>query len=79
MKSGKWANQIVSRQLPDGSWGRLHSMSQGNPLTTEKALRRLWELGLTTDDTPIQHALDYLHQVLAHKTVPPDCREKVLN
>ena len=80
--SAKWIDQIVRLQQPDGSWGCLHSLSRPTkecPITTEQALRRLWVLGLTGEDAPIQRALAYMRGVLAHRIAPPDRREKGLN
>lgn len=78
----KWAQQIIDIQHENGSWGYFHTLSQPTnkqPLTTEQALRRLYILGLTAEDEPIQRALEYLHGILACEYQLPDRREKVLN
>lgn len=79
---GKWVQSIADLQQPDGSWGHFHTLSQPTkerPITTEQALRRLYVLGLTRADEPVQKALAYMKAVLRHEAVPPDGREKVLN
>lgn len=78
----KWIQEIVDLQQADGSWGCFHTLSKpakGKALTTEQALRRLYQLGLTDKDKPIQKALTYMKAVLRHELTPPDRREKVLN
>lgn len=39
-RNGKWANQIIFMQHPDGSWGCFHTLrgDSDTPMTTEKAL-----------------------------------------
>ena len=46
-RNGKWANQIISMQHPDGSWGCFHTLrgDSDTPITTEMALFRLELLG----------------------------------
>ena len=66
-KSGIWAEEIISMQQPDGSWGYFHTLSQPTkeqPITTEQALRRLKILGFTKDDTPIMNAIQYMETCL---------------
>lgn len=78
----KWIRQIINLQHEDGSWGCFHSLSnptKAQPMTTERALRRLYILGLTKDDEPIDIALRYMRECLSGKRRPPDRREKVLN
>lgn len=83
MKSdSKWIRKILSLQQADGSWGYFHSLSKPSkerPMTTEQALRRLWYLGLTSEDEPIKKALQYMKAVISHDICPPDRREAVLN
>lgn len=80
--SSKHADKIAALQRPDGGWGRFHSMARptpADPLTTEKALRRLLALGLTKDDAPIKKALVYMRGALSGAVKLPDRREKVIN
>ena len=66
-RSGKWAANILASQQEDGTWGSVfHSMGQpnGNPLTTEQALRRLHALGFTITDEPIRRCVDTLSTCL---------------
>lgn len=66
-KNGKWAEEIVSLQQPNGSWGCFHTLSQPTkeqPITTEQALRRLKILGFTKDDVPIMRAIRYMEACL---------------
>lgn len=75
-----FAEEIVARQLPDGSWGKFHSLAlpvAGQPLHTEQALRRLLILGLGEHDESIKRAATYLEECLAGRRSIPDRREKV--
>lgn len=58
--------RITNQQFKDGSFGRFHSMntSDGSEFTTEKALRRLLNLGLDKNDSPVQEAVRYMHQFM---------------
>ena len=78
-RHGKWAQQVLSLQHPDGSWGDFHSLSVsgGSKMTTEQALRRLETLGFTAQDEPVRRALDYMDDCLAGRRSIPDRREKV--
>jgi hypothetical protein len=74
------AEEIIAHQLPDGSWGKFHSLAlptTGQPLHTEQALRRLLILGLGQNDEPIRRAAAYLEESLAGRRSLPDRREKV--
>ncbi len=80
--NNKWINQIIKLQKSDGSWGNFHTLGKpikGQPISTEQALRRLWVLGLTDKDEPINHSLQYMKHVLDKRVTPPDRREKVMN
>jgi hypothetical protein len=59
---GKWAQQIISLQNQDGTWGHFfHGLGRPTakqPITTEQALRRLGVLGYTIADEPIRKAVD---------------------
>ncbi|HWR61343.1 MAG TPA: hypothetical protein VN580_06995 [Clostridia bacterium] len=79
-KASKWAEEIISMQTEEGSWGYFHTLS--NPvsrrsMTTEQALRRLQVLGYTIDDPPVRRAVEYLHACLEGKKQIPDRREKL--
>lgn len=66
-KSGKWAEEILSLQQLDGSWGCFHSLAQPTkeqPIATEQALRRLQILGFTKDDLPVMRAIKYMETCL---------------
>ncbi len=67
-RNGKWAEEIISLQNPDGTWGNMfHSLCAPNkryPLTTEQALRRLKILGFTIKDMPIRSAVDCMTSCL---------------
>ncbi len=78
-KGGKWANEIIAMQHPDGKWGWFHSLSQfyNSTITTEQALRRLERLGYTMEDECIQRAVAYMDDCLSGKDKIPDRVEKV--
>lgn len=78
-RTGKWAQQILALQRPDGSWGQFHSMSKTNgyALTTEQALTRLQRLGFTMQDACIQKAVVYMERCLKGELFIPDPREKL--
>ena len=80
-KDGKWAQNIIALQNPDGKWGYFHSLSQfcDAPITTEQALRRLERLGYTIEDNCIQKAVMYMDDCLTGKNAIPDRREKLHN
>lgn len=78
-KDSKWAREIISRQDSGGLWGCFHTLSEPNKkynLTTEQALRRLYILGYTIEDEPIQKTVDYMSMCLSGKKQMPDRREK---
>ena len=77
-KDGKWAAQILAQQRADGSFGFIHTLSQGSgsPIPTEQALRRLLVLGYTTEDKSIRRALAYLVTCLEGQQKIPDRQEK---
>ncbi len=76
-RSGKWADAILSRQMPDGSWGCFHTLRTGSaiPMTTEQALTRLERLGFTINDSCIQRTVGYM-KILLEKRVLPEGMEK---
>ena len=79
-KSGKWADEIISLQNADGTWGKcFHSLCPPNkryPLTTEQALRRLKSLGFTIKDIPIRKAVDCMTECLCGERKIDDYFEK---
>lgn len=79
-KNGKWAEEIISLQNSDGTWGNMfHSLCPPNkryPLTTEQALRRLKILGFTIKDAPIRKAVDCMTACLHGKRKIDDYSEK---
>lgn len=78
-KDSKWAKEIISQQNSDGLWGYFHTLSEPNekyPITTEQALHRLYILGYTIDDEPIQKTVDYMSMCLSGRKQMPDRREK---
>ncbi len=76
-RNGKWANQIISMQHPDGSWGCFHTLrgNRDTPMTTEMALLRLELLGYTAEDTCIKNAIAHM-ETLLHTGEPPEGKEK---
>jgi len=62
----QWVQSVVDSQWEDGSWGRFHSLSStvGLEVTTEKAMRRLYSLGLDKYDEPIIKVINYMESYL---------------
>jgi len=60
-KNTKWAKDIIAFQDNEGAWGYFHTLSLSSkfPITTEQALRRLYNLGYTINDLPIQKSVEY--------------------
>jgi hypothetical protein len=71
--------ELLLKQHEDGSFGRFHSMSRENSLTTEKVLRRCFFLNLDKDHSLLSKCLEYLKKCLNHEIMIPDRREKVIN
>jgi hypothetical protein len=80
-KNSKWASEILNLQREDGSWGYFHTLSEPGktPITTEQALRRLYILGYSIADEPIQKSVAYMNDCLLGKKQIPDRREKLHN
>jgi len=80
-KQGKWAQQLLQLQQPEGHWGYFHTLSEPKqfPVTTEQALRRLEILGYALEDEPIARAVNYMIDCLEHRREIPDRREKLHN
>lgn len=80
-KNGKWAEEIISLQNSDGTWGNMfHSLCPSNkryPLTTEQALRRLKILGFTIKDAPIRKVVDCMTACLRGERKIDDYSEKL--
>jgi len=76
-RNGKWANQIISMQHPDGSWGCFHTLrvDSDTPMTTEMALLRLELLGYTAEDECIKRTLAHM-ETLLHTGELPEGKEK---
>lgn len=76
-KNGKWANQIISMQRSDGSWGCFHTLrgDSNTPITTEMALLRLELLGYTAEDECIKKAIAHM-ETLVHTGKLPEGKEK---
>ena len=76
-RNGKWANQIISMQHPDGSWGCFHTLrgDSDTPMTTEMALLRLELLGYTAEDNCIKRAIAHM-ETLLHTGELPEGKEK---
>lgn len=76
-RNGKWANQIISMQHPDGSWGCFHTLrgDSDTPMTTEMALLRLELLGYTAEDKCIKRAIAHM-ETLLHTGELPEGKEK---
>lgn len=70
---------LAAVQNPDGGFGRFHSMSKDNALTTEKALRRFWFLNLNQSNPVVKKCLEYVRKCLYKEITIPDRREKVIN
>lgn len=78
-KNSKWARQILELQKEEGLWGYFHTLSEPNktPITTEQALLRLYILGYSIEDEPIQRCVSYMNECLLGKKQMPDRREKL--
>lgn len=76
-RNGKWANEIISLQHPNGSWGCFHTLRHDSetPMTTEMALLRLERLGYTAEDACIIKAISYMESIL-HTGQFPEGKEK---
>ena len=76
-RNGKGANQIISMQHPDGSWGCYHTLrgDSDTPMTTEMALHRLELLDYTAEDDCIKRAIAHM-ETLLHTGELPEGKEK---
>ncbi len=65
----KWYKRLADEQWDDGSWGRFHSMDSRDPVkrkftTTEGALNRAYDLGLTKDDVLVSKCISYMERIV---------------
>jgi hypothetical protein len=65
--STKWYRQLADEQWDDGSWGRFHSMdsriaAKQKFVSTEAALRRSLELGLSKDDPIVANCIKLMER-----------------
>lgn len=74
----EWVKKVVDQQWNDGSWGQFHSLSStaGLEFTTEKAMRRLYNLGLDKEDEPIKKVMAYMESFLHGQVALRDRVEK---
>ena len=68
-------DEIVALQHRNGGWGHFHTLfgsqkCQLDHITTEQALWRLFILGATAEDKPIQQAIKYMEAALALPVSP---------
>ena len=79
-RNGKWANQIISMQHPDGSWGCFHTLrgNRDTPMTTEMALLRLELLGYTAEDTCIKNAIAHMETPYIQANRPKVKKKRVI-
>ena len=77
--SHPWVKELAREQIPDGSWGRFHSMDstiQSRFPTTETAVRRALALGLDNRTPILKRATEYMQSILAGKAAWSDRVEK---
>lgn len=79
--SSKWYLQLSNEQWDDGSWGRFHSMDSRIKdkqifVSTEAALRRANELGLTKDDPIIEKCIILMERYVRGEETWRDYIEK---
>ncbi len=79
--ASKWYRQLADEQWADGSWGRFHSMDSKSAhklkfVTTESALRRAHELGLTKDDPMVAKCMALMERYVQGTETWRDTIEK---
>ena len=79
--SSKWYSQLADEQWADGSWGRFHSMDSNLTqkkkfVTTEAALRRAHELGLTKHDPVVAKCIALMERYIRGEETWRDPVEK---
>lgn len=71
-----WYKQLLSEQYEDGSWGRFHSMDssiKGRKFkTTESALLRAKDIGLSKEDAMVSKAVNLLEGYIVGTIPLPD-------
>ena len=73
-------NKLATLQNPDGGFGYFHGMGASwRDVTTEKALKRMYFLGLDPSRLLLRKTLDYLNKCLSGEAKIPDRVEKVIN
>ena len=77
----KWYRQLADEQFDNGSWGRFHSMDARIKdrlkfVSTEGALRRARDLGLSRSDPMMQKSLALMQRYLRKEEQWPDYTEK---
>lgn len=80
MKKSKWYCELADEQWDDGSWGRFHTMSSKEIkqkfVSTEVALRRACELGLSKDDAMIAKCIKIMERYVREEETWTDYVEK---
>jgi hypothetical protein len=79
MLTHPWVKELADEQLPDGSWGRFHSMDSSLKArfpTSETAIRRGLALGLDKDTPILKSATEYMLKILKKEATWTDRREK---
>ena len=81
LKKTKWYRQLADEQWDDGSWGRFHSQDSKSLVkqtfvTTESALCRARELGVTKDDPLIAKCIKLMEKYIQGNKTWTDNIEK---
>ena len=81
LKKSKWYHQLADEQWVDGSWGRFHTQDskalvKQKFVTTEVALRRAHELGITKDDPLIAMCIELMENYIQGNKTWTDNIEK---
>lgn len=79
--TSKWYSQLADEQWENGSWGRFHSMdtrlmNKRKFVSTEAALRRAFDLGLTKADKLIEKCAALMERYLRGEEMWLDYTEK---
>lgn len=75
----RWMTEISEEQREHGGWSRFHSMdsrSSSRIRTTEQAVARCLDVGLSTRDPVLQETVGYLEKLLGGEVPFPDPAEK---
>ena len=79
IEESRHAQALFNEQLPDGSWGRFHSMDSRQRRiipTTETAVDRAISLGINSNNPRLQQTRVYIQKIIAGKRPFPDPPEK---